>query len=113
MLNLSKEVIKAMEKRRMYSGEFKSDAVSLTLKNEKTVKETAEDLDIPYSILCKWRTQYNKYGENAFPGNGNIKESEKDLRALERELRIVKQERDILKKALAIFSKHPDRSMSL
>ncbi len=53
----------------MYSGKFKSDAVSLTLKNEKTVKETAEDLDIPYSILCKWRTQYNKYGEDAFPGS--------------------------------------------
>ena len=43
----------------------------------------------------------------------NIKESEKDFKALERELRIVKQERDILKKALAGFSKHPDRSMSL
>ena len=97
----------------MYSKEFKTDAVSLTLKNEKTVKETAEDLSVPYSILCKWRTQYNKYGEDAFPGNGNIKESEQDLKALERELRIAKQERDILKKALAIFSAHPNRSMGL
>ncbi len=98
-----------MGKRRIYSKEFKADAVSLTLKNEKTVKETAEDLSVPYSILCKWRAQYNKYGEDAFPCNGNIKESEKDLKALERELRIVKQERDILKKALAIFSKHSDK----
>ncbi len=103
-----------MEKRRIYSKEFKSDAVVLTLKNGKTVKETAEDLGVPYSILCKWRTQYNKYGENAaFPGNGNIKESEKDLKVLERELRIVKEERDILKKALAIFSKYPGRNTSL
>lgn len=79
MLNLSKDVIKATKERRMHSREFKSDVASLTLKNEKTVKEAAEDLDILYSILRKWRTQYNKYGEDVFPGNGNIKESEKDL----------------------------------
>ncbi len=47
-----------------------------------------------------------------FPA-ANIKESEKDLKALERELRIVKEERDILKKALAIFSKYPGRNTSL
>ncbi len=79
------------------------DAVTLTLENGKTVKETAEDLGVPYSILCKWRTQYNEYGEDAFPGNGNIKESEKDLKALERELRIVKEELDILKKLWPSF----------
>ncbi len=73
MLNLSKEVIKAMEKRRMYSGEFKADAVSLTLKNEKTVKETAEDLSIPYSILCNMENSIQQIRRRCISGQWKYK----------------------------------------
>jgi len=91
MLNLTEEVTSIMKKRRIYSKEFKVDAVLLALKNEKTTKQIAEELNIPTTLLYKWKTQYNQYGEDAFIGNGNVKESEKDLKALEKELRIVKK----------------------
>jgi transposase len=92
------------QKRRVFTNEFRLDAVLLTMQEEKTVKEVAQEMDIPYGLLTKWRSKYKKYGKEAFLDNKAINKQQKDLKALEKELRIIKQERDILKKALAIFS---------
>ncbi len=102
-----------MKPRRKFSNEFKLDAVLLTLQEDRTVKEVSDEMDIPYTLLCKWRTKYKKLGEKAFVGKGNISEDKKDIKSLEKELRIVRQERDILKKALAIFSTHQNKNTDL
>ena len=95
--------------RRNYSEEFKKDAVQHSLTSEKTVVEVAQDLGIAHSNLNRWRVQYRKNGELAFPGNGKqrITPQEEEIRRLKKELYEVRQERDILKKALAIFTKKP------
>ena len=95
--------------RRQYSEEFKKDAVGHSLTSEKTVIEVAQDLGIAHSNLNRWRTQYRKNGELAFPGNGKqrLTPQEEEIRRLKKELYEVSQERDILKKALAIFTKKP------
>ena len=41
----------------------------------------------------------------AFPGNGNLRTPDEEIRLLKRRLREAEEERDILKKTLAIFSK--------
>jgi transposase len=56
-----------------------------------------------------WVRAYNADPEHAFPGQGKLKPPEREVRDLKRELERVKRERDILKKAVAIFSKDPDR----
>ena len=93
--------------RRVYSEEFKKNAVGHSLTSEKSVEEVAQDLGIAHSNLRRWRAQYRKNGELAFPGNGKQKftPQEEEIRRLKKELYDVSQERDILKKALAIFSK--------
>ncbi|MBA7520224.1 IS3 family transposase ISHor1 [subsurface metagenome] len=95
--------------RRTYSEEFKKDAVQHSLTSEKAVIEVAQDLGIAHSNLRRWRAQYGKNGELAFPGNGKQKltPQEEEIRRLRKELYDVRQERDILKKALAIFTKKP------
>ena len=95
--------------RRTYSEEFKKDAVGYSLTSEKAVIEVAQDLGIAHSNLRRWRAQYGKNGELAFPGNGKQKlaPQEEEIRRLRKELYDVRQERDILKKALAIFTKKP------
>ena len=95
--------------RRQYSKEFKKDAVSHSLTSEKTVEEVARDLGIAHSNLRRWRAQYSKNGEIAFPGKGKqrLTPQEEEIRRLKKELYEVKQERDILKKAVAIFTKKP------
>ena len=97
------------EIRRQYSEEFKKDAVSHSLTSEKTVEEVARDLGIAHSNLRRWRAQYSKRGELAFPGKGKqrLTPQEEEIRRLKKELDEVRQERDILKKALAIFTKKP------
>lgn len=95
--------------RRQYSEEFKKDAVSHSLTSEKTVEEVARDLGIAHSNLRRWRAQYSKNGELAFPGKGKqrLTPQEEEIRRLKKELYEVQQERDILKKALATFTKKP------
>ena len=97
------------EIRRQYSEEFKKDAVGHSLTSEKTVEEVARDLGIAHSNLRRWRAQYSKNGELAFPRNGKqrLTPQEEEIRKLKKELYEVQQERDILKKALAIFTKKP------
>ncbi|WP_038065619.1 transposase, partial [Thermodesulfovibrio thiophilus] len=42
-----------MIKRRVYTKEFKIEAVELTLDSTKTVKEISDELGAPYQLLCK------------------------------------------------------------
>jgi transposase len=95
--------------RRTYSEEFKKNAVGHSMTSEKSVEEVAGDLGIAHSNLRRWRAQYRKNEELAFPGNGKQKltPQEEEIRRLKKELYDVSQERDILKKALAIFTKKP------
>ena len=71
-------------KKRQYTQEFKKEAVEYSLTSRKTVEEVARDLGISHHNLNRWRTQYRKDGQLAFPGHGK-----KNL---------TPQERDILKK---------------
>lgn len=68
---------------------------SLTLK--KTVVKVAQDLGIAHSNLRRWRAQYGKKGELAFPGNGKqrLTPQEEEIRRLREELYEVRQEQDI------------------
>lgn len=93
-----------MRNRRDYTKEFKLEAVRLVTEQGMSVKQVAEDLGINRSNLNRWKRQYQLDAEQAFPGNGRMKENEEEVRRLRRELARVKQERDILKKAVAIFT---------
>lgn len=94
--------------RRKFSKQFKIDAVELTLKEEKTVKEIADDLGIRVALLYRWRQNHLTAKEDAFPGAGHAKDAESErIRQIERQLRLVTEEREILKKACAVFMKTP------
>ena len=41
-----------------------------SLPSGKTAEEVARDLEISPHNLKRWRTQYRKHGERAFPGHG-------------------------------------------
>jgi len=89
-----------MIKRRVYSLEFKEDAVKLLRSSDKPLTHLAKDLGINESVLRKWNVRFDD--KNPFPGNGNP--SNKEVYDLRKENKILREERDILKKAMAIFS---------
>jgi transposase len=96
-------------KKRQFTKEFKKEAVEYSLQSEKTIEEVAYDLGISSHNLNRWRKEYRKRGELAFPGHGkeNLTPKEEKVRKLQKELNDIRIERDILKKALAIFTKKP------
>jgi transposase len=93
---------------RVFSKEFKEQAVLLTESSGKKVGEIANDLGIRENMLWRWKKELREAGERSFPGQGHRQpgtDLEEEVRRLKQELLDVKMERDILKKAVAIFSK--------
>lgn len=89
---------------RTYDKDFKINAVNVYRNSGRSLKMIAQELGLATSTLSKWVQDYNEQGQESFPGKGNPKPCEEELRALRKELMHVRQERDILKKAVAIFS---------
>ena len=91
--------------KRNYTVEFKEKAVELSYARGSVV-ELCRELDIPTSVLSRWRRESDIYGKNSFPGKGNPKltDEQREIVELKKRLRDAEMERDILKKAIAIFS---------
>jgi transposase len=88
-----------------YDAEFKKNAVQLVMEKRKAMGEIARDLGIRYDLLSRWKREYEKGKEDAFPGKGHMTAEQERLRQLEKENADLREERDILKKALGIFSR--------
>ena len=95
--------------KKTYDKEFKLEAVRLVVEEGLSASSVEKKLGIGKSTVYKWVQQYNADPEHPFPGKGQLKPPEREIRDLKRELERVKRERDILKKAVAIFSKDPER----
>ncbi len=93
-----------MTKRKIYSREFKIEAVRLIIDKGYSIAEASRNLGIDYSVLRRWKQQFENDPNDAFPGKGKLKPQDEELRQLKRKLERVTQERDILKKALAYFA---------
>ena len=95
--------------RRKFDTEFKVQAVKMILEDHLPVVEVAKRLNINQTQLHNWKQEFLEEGKNAFPGQGNLKKAEEELRQLRKRLADAEEERDILKKAVAIFSQTRDR----
>ena len=58
-------------KRRSYSKEFKRQAIDLILIEGQPIRFIARTLDIHENTLYRWVAEYEKFGDQAFPGKGN------------------------------------------
>jgi transposase len=94
-----------MRKRRIFSAEYKAEAVQLVESSDKPLSQIARDLGINPNMLGRWRKEFREGKKTAFPGQGNPRDEE--IARLKKELRQVKQERDFLKEAAAYFAKDP------
>ena len=92
--------------RRVFTTEFKKEAVKLVLEGDQKIAEVSRNLGIHPNNLSRWIQEFKQNGTAAFPGKGKLLPEAETIRRLEKELASVKAERDILKKALAIFSRH-------
>jgi transposase len=93
-----------MPPRRVFTEEFKRDAVHL-IKERGNVAEVARDLGVHESVLTRWKKRLEAAPERPFPGKGNPADPE--LAQMKRDLARLKEENEILKKAMGIFAVRP------
>jgi len=98
--------------RKKYDREFILHALRLCTEDGRKPREVARTLGIHPHMLYRWKVEFERDPANAFPGKGYLKPEEAENRRLKREVYDLKQQRDILKKALAIFSKTPQKYSS-
>jgi transposase len=89
--------------RRVFSEEFRLEAVKLAKRGEVAVSEIARDLGIHESCLYRWiRNQDGR--SKARSGDGLSRDERSELARLRRDVKRLETEREILKKAVGIFS---------
>jgi len=96
---------KKEEVRRVYTKEFKAEAVALACRREKPISHVAKDLGINGNILYRWMRRSQEAavgGLPAFPGHGRSRDEE--LARLRKENKTLRAANEILKKAAVIFA---------
>lgn len=98
-----------MNSKQRYDEAFKKHAVELLECGNRTMRQLAQELGVPYKTLEKWKARYrtlHRVESGSLSGGSEVEQ-------LRRKLAYVERERDILKKALAICSRDPDTKSGL
>jgi transposase len=93
------------EKRRVYTAEFKREAVRLVTDHGYGVTEAARNLGINVKMLGRWKQQAEQQTNGRFGSNRTMAAENEELLRLRQEVKRLRMEREILKKATAFFAK--------
>lgn len=91
-------------KRRKFTPQQKAEAVKIVRDSQKSIREVAEDLDLPASSLSRWVNQAT-VDERQDPVGPLTSDERAELVRLRRETKVLRQERDFLKKTAAFFAR--------
>jgi transposase len=91
--------------RRIYTPEFKAEAVKLVTEQGYSVAEAARSLGLTDNLIRNWKRALEAQGDQAFPGRGNLSPFEEENRRRRADNKRLLAERDILKKAAAFFAR--------
>lgn len=86
--------------RRHFGQEFKLQVIR-EIEAGKSLAQASREHQVHPNMLCKWRQQYQRYGDQAFAGNGHRDTQEAKVAELERLIGQLTIENAFLKKVLA------------
>jgi len=94
----------AKRKRRVFSGEYKTEVVELVRKSGRSIGAVAKQLDLTETAVRRWVEQAEV--DQGRGSSGVLTTAERDeLSQLRRRVKQLEMEREILKKAAAFFAK--------
>ncbi len=99
---------KADKRRKIFSREFKLEALKVMEEGRYTIAEAAKNLGVSEQSLYRWRLQLGVEAQDAFRGNGKMTSEQSRIRELESENRRLRMERDFLKKTAIYFAKEEE-----
>lgn len=83
---------------RRYDRQFKLSAARLVLAGEMPVREVSERLEVPDNTLRRWADEYERDGEDVFPGKGNpVRNKDYEILRLRKENDELRRENELLK----------------
>ena len=91
------------KRRKVYTKEFKQEAISLVVDQGYSLAEAGRALGVRGNLIGGWKRERDAQADDAFPGNGKLTAEQQRIRELEAENRRLRMEKDILKKATAFF----------
>ena len=94
-----------MAKKSTYTPEYKKEIIKLVTEQKKTFTEVGRSVGVSSNTIRKWVDQYSTYGDDAFPGKGNLRPDDKEVKNLKNKIKDLEMENAILKKAMSIFSR--------
>ena len=112
-MNDHQQNISGRRTRREFDETFKRNAVALTMKGDRSIREVADQLGIRNTLLGTWRRKYAPVPASASGVKGAMSSEEKDaeIAALRAELIRMREREIVLKKSLGILSETPERGM--
>jgi len=90
--------------RKVYTREYKIEAVRLTTEGGIPVAQAARDLEINENTLHNWRRQFRQWGAGPGAGKEALSQAE-EMQRLRRDNAKLREERDFLKKAAVWLAK--------
>ncbi len=94
----------ARRKRRLFTKEFRADAVKLVREGGRSMPQVARDLDLTETSLREW-VRRAEIEEGKGPPGALTAAERAELVELRRRVKRLAMEREILKKAAAFFAK--------
>jgi transposase len=95
-------------KYRVYTEEFKLEALELLKQRGKGAGQIERELGITPGLLLKWRNRYQIVSKEGQPDKiapSDMEAAKAEIRRLQREVANLEEEREILKKVVNIFSR--------
>jgi transposase len=71
--------------RRRFAIEFKIEAVSLIVKEDRRISELSRELGVGENLLSRWKKKTQEGKIDSFSGNGHLSPEDGELRRLRRE----------------------------
>ncbi len=97
--------------RRTFSKEYKLQTIKQVIEDGKSVNEVSKSLGITEQTIYRWLREYDKYGQEAFKGFGNVRvDNQYKIKILEKKNK--KGERN-LKKVPSLLKREDKRESSV